>query len=56
MNTIPIDNQWINTGYGRINWDDGASYIGYLVDGKAHNSGVFVYPDGSIFNGQFKMG
>lgn len=51
--TLPVTS---NTGYGRVQWEDGAQYIGFLLDGKANGSGVFVYPDGSIFNGHFKEG
>ena len=50
--TVSTDSKTL-AAYGKIDWDDGASYIGFLLNGVAHGSGVFIYPDGSIYTGHF---
>lgn len=34
--------------------EDGSLYIGHFDGGKAHGAGVFIFPNGSYYKGEFK--
>lgn len=38
-----------------MTWLDGSTYTGDFVDGKANGFGVKNYPDGSKYEGYWKM-
>ena len=41
----------IREGFGLQIWNDGAAYIGYWKDHKAHGLGKFKHSDGDIYQG-----
>lgn len=43
-------------GEGRIDFADGAVYIGEMKDGKRHGSGAYFFPDGRQVNGVWDNG
>ena len=39
-------------GYGLQIWPDGAKYIGFWVQNKAHGQGKFDHVDGDVYDGE----
>jgi hypothetical protein len=42
------------TGLGKLYKKDGAVYIGHFALGKAEGEGLFIFTDGSYFEGEMK--
>jgi len=40
---------------GVYKFKSGARYTGEYVENKKHGQGVFNFPDGSIYDGQFRL-
>jgi hypothetical protein len=40
-------------GLGRMHKEDGSLYVGYFSHGRAHGRGVFIFPNGSLYDGEF---
>ena len=38
-------------GLGRMHKEDGSLYVGYFSHGRAHGRGVFIFPNGSFYDG-----
>ena len=46
--------QWamdLKHGYATEDWDDGSKYTGQYHNGQKHGKGMFVWPEGSTFEG-----
>ncbi|CDW81139.1 UNKNOWN [Stylonychia lemnae] len=44
----------IREGYGEIQWDDGSRFQGQWIKGR-FQSGIYVWPDGSEYSGEFNI-
>jgi hypothetical protein len=40
-------------GFGRMFKPDGSLYLGYFDHGKAQGKGVYIFKDGSYYQGDF---
>ena len=36
-----------------ITWSNGYEFKGQMKDGKFHGDGVYAYPSGTVYDGQF---
>jgi hypothetical protein len=41
------------SGYGKMYKEDGSLYIGEFSKGKAEGQGVYIFTDGSYYQGKF---
>ena len=42
--------------YVTLEWLDGQKYVGELMDGERNGKGIFTWPDGSKYDGNWKNG
>ena len=44
---------FVEHGFGKKCWPDGAHYHGNFVDGRIHCKGVYQFANGDIYDGNF---
>ena len=50
----PVNYQRVPDGFWKYVKKDGSLYIGPFVDGQAHGRGVYIFADGSYYEGMFR--
>lgn len=51
-----VDGEGLLSGFGTLEWQDGAKYEGEFHNGMMHGKGALVYRDGSKYTGIFEYG